>query len=91
MRKPGGLWRPLLRTPDGTMAGMGLWEMKLSEGLGSNSGHAAQWETSNLQFFIPQLVNMAERGDGPLNLGMSPPSGIGGLIHRRMPRQKSNS
>lgn len=68
---------------DGTAAGMGLWEMTLSKGPESNSDHAAKWETSNMMFFYPELVDMAELGDGPLNLDMKPPSGIGGLDPRK--------
>jgi creatinine amidohydrolase len=68
---------------DGTVAGMGLWEMTLSQGPESNSDHAAKWETSNMMFFYPDLVDMAELGNGPLNLDMRPPSGIGGLDPRK--------
>lgn len=68
---------------DGTCAGMGLWEMTLSRGPESNSDHAAKWETSNMMFFYPELVKMSELGDGPLNLDMKPPSGIGGLDPRK--------
>jgi creatinine amidohydrolase len=67
----------------GTVAGMGLWEMTLSQGPESNSDHAAKWETSNMMFFYPDLVDLAELGDGPLNLDMKPPSGIGGLDPRK--------
>ncbi len=68
---------------DGTVAGMGLWEITLSRGPDSNSDHAAKWETSNMMFFYPELVDMAELGDGPINLDMKPPSGIGGLDPRK--------
>ena len=68
---------------DGTVAGMGLWEMTLSKGPESNSDHAAKWETSNMMFFYPKLVDLAELGNGPLNLDMKPPSGIGGLDPRK--------
>jgi creatinine amidohydrolase len=70
-------------TADGTVAGMGLWEMTLSQGPESNSDHAAKWETANMMFFYPDLVDMRELGDGPLNLDMKPPSGIGGLDPRK--------
>jgi creatinine amidohydrolase len=69
-------------TADGTVAGLGLWEITLSRGPESSSDHAAKWETSNMMFFYPQLVDMAELGDGPINLDMKPPSGIGGLDPR---------
>ena len=68
---------------DGKAAGMGLWEMTLSRGRESDSDHAAKWETSNMMFFYPDLVDMRELGDGPLNLDMKPPSGIGGLDPRK--------
>jgi creatinine amidohydrolase len=67
---------------DGTVAGMGVWEMTLSQGPESNSDHAAKWETSNMMFFYPELVDLSELGTGPLNLDMRPPSGIGGLDPR---------
>ncbi len=70
-------------TADGTVAGLGLWEMTLSRGPESNSDHAAKWETSNMMFFYPELVDMSELGDGPINLDMKPPSGIGGLDPRK--------
>lgn len=68
---------------DGTVAGKGFWEMTLSQGPESNSDHAAKWETSNMMFFYPEVVDLAELGDGPLNLDMKPPSGIGGQDPRK--------
>jgi len=68
---------------DGTAAGIGLWEMTLSQGPESNSDHAAKWETSNMMLFYPELVDLTELGDGPLNLDMKPPSGIGGQDPRK--------
>ena len=68
---------------DGTVAGKGFWEMTLSQGPESSSDHAAKWETSNMMFLYPELVDMAELGDGPLNLDMKPPSGIGGQDPRK--------
>ena len=70
-------------TADGTAAGIGLWEITLSRGPESASDHAAKWETSNMMFLYPDLVDMSELGDGPLNLDMKPPSGIGGLDPRK--------
>ncbi|MCX7427325.1 MAG: creatininase family protein [Planctomycetia bacterium] len=70
-------------TADGTVAGSGLWEITLSNGPESNTDHAAKWETSNMMYFYPDLVDMSELGDGPLNLDMKPPSGIGGEDPRR--------
>jgi len=68
---------------DGTVAGLGAWEMTLSRGPESSSDHAAKWETSNMMYFYPELVAMGELGDGPINLDMKPPSGIGGLDPRK--------
>jgi len=67
---------------EGAVAGIGLWEITLSHGEESNSDHAAKWETSNMMFFYPELVDMEELGTGPLNLDMKPPAGIGGLDPR---------
>ena len=69
-------------TADGNVAGIGLWEITLSRGPESASDHAAKWETSNMMFLYPDLVEMSELGDGPINLDMKPPSGIGGLDPR---------
>lgn len=63
---------------DGTVAGKGYWEMTLSYGPESNSDHAAKWETSNMQFFYPDRVDLSALGDGPLQPNMRPPDGIGG-------------
>ena len=68
---------------DGTITGMGLWEMTLSRCEESDSDHAAKWETSNMMFFYPELVNMSELGTGPLAPNMAPPDGIGGLDPRK--------
>ena len=67
---------------DGTIAGVGLWEMSLSQCEESNSDHAAKWETSNMMFFYPDLVDISELGTGPLAPNMKPPDGIGGLDPR---------
>jgi creatinine amidohydrolase len=63
---------------DGTVAGKGYWEMTLSYGPESSSDHAAKWETSNMQFFYPDRVDLAALGTGPLAPNMQPPDGIGG-------------
>ena len=67
---------------DGTAAGLGIWEVSLSQSDESSTDHAAKWETSNMMFFYPELVDMSALGDGPMNLDMKPPSGIGGLDPR---------
>lgn len=67
---------------DGTVAGIGLWEITLSRGPESNTDHAAKWETSDMMFFYPDLVDLSELGTGPLAPKMQPPDGIGGLDPR---------
>ncbi|MCX5646695.1 MAG: creatininase family protein [Phycisphaerae bacterium] len=68
---------------DGTVAGMGLWKVTLSGGPESGTDHAAKWETSNMMFFYPDLVDMSTLGDGPLAPNMKPPDGIGGQDPRK--------
>jgi creatinine amidohydrolase len=68
---------------DKTVAGMGLWEITLSQGPESGTDHAAKWETSNMMFFYPDLVDLSALGDGPLAPNMKPPDGIGGQDPRR--------
>ena len=67
---------------DGTITGVGLWEMSLSQCEESASDHAAKWETSNMMFFYPEFVDMSELGTEPLAPDMKPPHGIGGLDPR---------
>ena len=62
---------------DGTVAGIGLWEITLSQGTESSTDHAAKWETSNMMFFYPELVELGALGDGPLASDMKAPDGIG--------------
>ena len=68
---------------DKTVAGMGLWEITLSQGPESGTDHAAKWETSNMMFLYPNLVEMSTLGDGPLAPNMKPPDGIGGQDPRK--------
>jgi creatinine amidohydrolase len=68
---------------DKTVAGMGLWEITLSHGPESGTDHAAKWETSNMMFLYPDLVDLSALGDGPLAPNMKPPDGIGGQDPRR--------
>jgi len=63
---------------DGTVAGVGLWEISLSRCEESGTDHAAKWETSNMMFFYPDRVDMGTLGDGPITFDMKPPHGIGG-------------
>ncbi len=67
---------------DGTVTGVGLWEISLSKGPESGTDHAAKWETSDMMFFYPDLVDMSKLGTGPLAPRMKPPDGIGGLDPR---------
>jgi creatinine amidohydrolase len=67
---------------DGTVAGEGLWEITLSRGRESNTDHAAKWETSNMMFLYPDLVDMPALGKGDLAPDMKAPDGIGGLDPR---------
>jgi len=67
---------------DGTVAGVGLWEITLSRCDESNTDHTAKWETSNMMFLYPDLVDMSMLGTGPLAPNMKPPDGIGGLDPR---------
>lgn len=73
---------------DGTVTGIGLWEITLSRGPESNTDHAAKWETSDMMFFYPELVDMSELGTGPLAPRMKPPDGIGGLDPRKHASRK---
>jgi len=68
---------------DGTAAGLGLWEITLSQSNESATDHAAKWETSNMMFLYPDLVDLSTLGDGPLAPNMKPPDGIGGLDPRK--------
>jgi len=69
-------------TADGTVTGIGLWEISLSHCEDSATDHAAKWETSNMMFFYPEHVDMSQLGTGPLAPNMQPPDGIGGLDPR---------
>jgi creatinine amidohydrolase/Fe(II)-dependent formamide hydrolase-like protein len=68
---------------DGNVTGIGLWEISLSRSEESNTDHAAKWETSDMMFFYPGLVDLSELGTGPLAPKMKPPDGIGGLDPRK--------
>ena len=68
---------------DGTVKGIGLWEITLSRSPESGTDHAAKWETSNMMFFYPELVDLSALGEGPLAPNMKPPDGIGGLDPRQ--------
>ncbi|MCL2286802.1 MAG: creatininase family protein [Firmicutes bacterium] len=63
---------------DGTVAGLGMWEVTLSQCKDSNTDHAAKWETSNMMFFYPETVDMTTIEGKDLTFDMEPPWGIGG-------------
>ncbi|HPG01268.1 MAG TPA: creatininase family protein [Kiritimatiellia bacterium] len=67
---------------DGTVAGVGLWETSLTKSEESGSDHAAKWETSNMMFFYPNLVDLSELGTNTLAPDMKAPDGIGGMDPR---------
>jgi len=73
-------------TADGSMAGIGVWEVSLTDrsvrGKEVGTDHAGSWETSGMQFLYPDTVDLAALGTGPIKLDMSPPDGIGGLDPR---------
>ena len=56
----------------------------MPEDFGDDSGgdHAAKWETSNMMFFYPDLVDLEALGTKPLAPDMQWPDGIGGLDPR---------
>ena len=70
-------------TADGSVTGIGLWEISLSRSADSNTDHAAKWETSDMMFFYPDCVDLSELGTGPLAPNMKHPDGIGGLDPRK--------
>jgi len=64
---------------DGTVAGAAMFEVMpkdFNEECGGD--HAAKWETSNMMFFYPHLVDLAALGTKPLAPDMHWPDGIGG-------------
>ena len=69
-------------TADGTCVGWASWEFQPGLSADSASDHAAKWETSNMMYFYPDLVDMSRLGEGPLAPDMKPPDGIGGLDPR---------
>jgi creatinine amidohydrolase len=77
--------RPVLE--DGTVRGIGIWEVSLSQSDECNTDHAAKWETSDMLYLYPDRVDMSALGTGALNLDMKPPSGIGG----RDPRAEASA
>lgn len=68
--------------PDGRLFVNGH-ETTIQRDAESCSDHAAKWETSNMMWFYPELVDMRELGAEPFPLDMSPPWGIGGLDPRQ--------
>jgi creatinine amidohydrolase len=68
---------------DGTVTGKGFWEVSLSQSPECGTDHAAKWETSNMMYFYPDLVDLSALGDGPLAPDMKAPDGIGGQDPRK--------
>lgn len=68
---------------DGTVAGAAMFEV-MPEDFSDECGgdHAAKWETSNMMFFYPDLVDLTALGTKPLAPDMKWPDGIGGLDPR---------
>ena len=68
---------------DGTITGAAMYEV-MPEDFNEECGgdHAAKWETSNMMFFYPHLVDLAALGTKPLAPDMKWPDGIGGLDPR---------
>jgi creatinine amidohydrolase len=69
-------------TADGTVTGIGIWEVTLSQSEESSTDHAAKWETSNMQFLYPQFVDLGELPVGEFDDGYRKRFGIGGLDPR---------
>jgi len=67
---------------DGTVAGIGIWEVTLSQSEESSTDHAAKWETSNMQFLYPDLVDLNELPEGEIGPDWNREFGIGGLDPR---------
>lgn len=68
---------------DGTVAGAAMFEIMPEDASDECGGdHAAKWETSNMMFFYPDLVELAALGTKPLAPDMQWPDGIGGLDPR---------
>lgn len=68
---------------DGTLAGMGLWEVTLVNSNQVGTDHAAKWETSDMLFFYPELVSLSALGDEEISNDKSPRDGIYGLDPRQ--------
>ncbi|MHB1356348.1 MAG: creatininase family protein [Anaerolineae bacterium] len=68
---------------DGTVAGAAMYEV-MPDHFSPDSGgdHAAKWETSNMMFLYPDLVDLDALGTVPLAPNMQWPDGIGGLDPR---------
>jgi creatinine amidohydrolase len=71
---------PVVR--DGTVAGTAMFEVTPNDSNESGIDHAAKWETSNMMFFYPELVDISALGTGHLAPDMQWPDGIGGLDPR---------
>ena len=54
-------------TDDGVATGVGLWEVSLNDSDDVGTDHAAKWETSDIMFFYPALVDLGELDARPLS------------------------
>jgi creatinine amidohydrolase len=70
-------------TADGTVAGAAMYEVMPNDFSPDSGGdHAAKWETSNMMYLYPDLVDIKALGTEPLAPNMQWPDGIGGLDPR---------
>jgi len=67
---------------EGSITGIGAWEVSLTDSKEAGTDHAASWETSDMQYLHPETVDLTALGTGPIKLDMSRPDGIGGLDPR---------
>lgn len=76
--EPGGNWKYM---PDGRLFLDGR-EVTTQRDSEACSDHAAKWETSDMLWLYPELVDLRELGTEPFPLDMQRPWGIGGLDPR---------
>jgi len=70
-------------TADGEVAGIALHEAGWhSADQETGTDHAAKWETADMMYLYPELVDMGTLGEGEINLEGKPPWGITGLDPR---------
>jgi creatinine amidohydrolase len=70
-------------TADGEVAGIALHEAGWhSADQETSTDHAAKWETADMMYLYPELVDMGTLGEGEIDLEGKPPWGITGLDPR---------